>query len=139
MKLAVLSQQTTATATARTIECKVADLNLKRIDLNGVNLTNKDTSVYMTFVYPDDSTQKLWCSKAVSAGIRAKEILPENYGILVIAKAYTQQTKQPFWQVQLPEGESGANTISVDGATIGNKPLERKVANWSDLILLSNK
>lgn len=133
MKLATLAVAT-ATATPRVVECKVSDVELKAVEFNSINLTG-DKAVFVTFVYPDNSTEKLWCSKSVSAGLRDKSITMKNFGTLVIAKAYTQETKTPFWQLQMP-GEQGANTVSVDASNIGTVTIERKKVSWSDLIAL---
>ena len=153
MKLATLSQTTSASATPRVIECTINDLQLKRVDLNAVNLANNKPveavddegktysyvpPVFMTLTYQDDSTEKVWCSANVSKGIREQTIKPENFGVLCISKQYTKRDHKPFWQVQMPDGVQGVNTITIDGAKIGVKPIERKIVSWTELYSSSN-
>lgn len=135
MKLAVLTNAV-ATANPRTIECSVSDIALKSIDFNSINLTG-DKAVFVDFVYPDDTKERLWCSKSVSAGLRDKSITLANFGTLVVAKATTADGTSTFWQLQMPNGES--NAFSVDASKIGTKPIERKKVSWNDIIALGDE
>ena len=96
MKLAVLTK---VTPFNRDIIGTIAEIDgYDHCELNTTNVAG-DKLIYVDVHLKDGHVERMWCSEAVSAGIRNKEITMANLLALPIGIG-TREDKSTFYQVQ---------------------------------------
>ena len=108
---------------------------LVELRLNSVNLTNTNTAVWIDLVLKNGKITRVWCSKAVSAGLRAKTITQSNlYGFPIVQA--TNKTGVEYYRVEMPEGTAGLHTISVMVKNLTVANFVPSVVSYEELIAL---
>ena len=133
MKIEALIEKTTST---RNITGLVKDIDgLKSISFNTVNLQNLDKLLFVDLLLQDGSEHRIFCSKAVSAKFRTKEITKENilnFPVVPFESEDEAGIKNTRYYVQMPDGASHKVTFNV--ADLQLKTYQPKLVSWEELI-----
>lgn len=133
MKIEALIERTTST---RNITGLLKDVDsLKSIAFNTVNLQHADKLVFVDLLLKDDTEHRIYCSKAVSAGLRDKSINKENllsFPIVPFESEDEAGVKSTRYYIQMPNGAS--HKVSFDVADLTPKAYEPTVVDWEALI-----
>jgi hypothetical protein len=133
MKIEALVVNTTST---RNISGLLSEVDgLKSISFNTVNLAHTDKLVFVDMLLTDGTEHRVFCSKAVSAGLRSKEISKENLLSFPIVPFQSEDEAGVVgtrYYIQMPDGASHKVTFNV--ADLQLKAYEPKLVNWEELI-----
>lgn len=121
MKLAVLNE---VKSFVREIVGTIASLEgYDHCEMNAVNVTGEN-QVYVDIFFKDGKAERVWCSRAVSKGIRDKEIAKQHILSLPIGVG-TRDDGSQFYQLQMP---AVASTPLVIGSEVKPTTFVRKRA-----------
>lgn len=133
MKIEALIEKATGT---RTIVGLLKDVDgLKSIAFNTVNLQNVDKLVFVDLLLQDGSEHRVYCSKAVSAGLRDKSIVRDNlmgFPIVPFESEDEAGVKSTRYYIQKPDGQS--HRVTFDVSTLTVKDYVPAQVPWTDLI-----
>lgn len=106
---------------------------LVNLHFNSVNLANASTAVYFDLELTDGKTIRVFCSKAVSTGVRAKEITKDNLYGFPITNATTKGGIE-YYRVEMPEGVGSGHRITIDVKTLTVANYIAKAVSYEELI-----
>ena len=106
---------------------------LKSLRTNGVNLKNTDTLVFVDLLFENGTELRTFCSKAVSAKVRSKEISLSNLLSFPVVP-FEHEDGDIRNYIQMPAGSS--NTITVDVKDLVLVNYVPKTVNFEELIAL---
>ena len=132
MKIEALIEKTTST---RNITGLVKDIDgLKGISFNTVNLQHADKLVFVDLLLNDGTEHRIFCSKTVSAGFRAKEIKKTDimsFPVVPFTSTDDDGVVSTRYYIQMPDGVSHKVTFEVkDLVATTYSPKQLK---WEDL------
>ena len=130
----VLEALVQAAANTRVVLGRVNETEgLVRLELNSVNVANTGTAVYVDLVLANGTKIRTYCSKAVSAGLRSKEIVKDNLYGFPIVKGQTKDGVD-IYRIEMPEGAASGHIISIDVSTLTVKDYVPTAIPFEELI-----
>jgi len=132
MKIEALIEKMVST---RVITGLVKDVDkLKSISFNMVNLQHADKLVFVDLLLNDGTEHRIFCSKAVSAGLRSKAITKENLLSFPIVPFQSEDEAGVIntrYYIQMPDGAN--NKVTFEVKDLVPTTYSPKTLNWEDL------
>ena len=120
-------------ATERTVEGLVCEIEgLKALAFNGVNLQHEDKAVMVDCILENGERHRLFCSKAVSKGIRSKAITKEMlFGFPITVGDREDGSK--IFRIEMPTSAVN-NWIEVEASSLKVEEFVPSIVNYEELI-----